>query len=235
MQYLALATDGDGTLMRAGKISQPTLAALKRWRAAGRKLLLVTGERPQDLCEFPHLELFDHAIAENGTLLVSCDTRKEKRLTKAPPDKLIRALRKAGVEPLKIGRATIETKGSQQSAVQRVLGRTKIGWVVARNRDELMIVPKGKTKATGLAAALHDAHISARQVVAVGDGENDVPLLEYCGLGVAVANAVPALCKHADIVTRGQYGKGVAEIIDRLLATDWLEPPKARARSSHRS
>src|SRR6184192_3484002 len=110
MQYLALATDGDGTLMRGGKMSQPTLAALKRWRAAGRKLLLVTGERPQDLCEFPHLELFDRAIAENGALLVGCDTRKETRLTKAPPAKLIRALKKAGVAPLKIGRATIETK-----------------------------------------------------------------------------------------------------------------------------
>jgi hydroxymethylpyrimidine pyrophosphatase-like HAD family hydrolase len=235
MQYLALATDGDGTLMRAGKMSRPTLAALHRWRAAGRKLLLVTGERPQDLCEFPHLELFDHAIAENGALLVACDTRDEKRLAKAPPARLVQALRKAGVEPLKIGRATIETKASQQTAVQRVLGGHKTGWVVARNRDELMIVPKGVTKATGLAAALKDAHLSPRQVVAVGDGENDVPLLEYCGLGVAVANAVPALCKHADIITRGQYGKGIAEIIDRLLATDWLEPPKGKKRSAHRS
>lgn len=224
MQYLALATDGDGTLMRAGRLSRNTLAALKRWRAAGRKLLLVTGERPQDLCEFPHLELFNRAIAENGTMLVSCDTREENRLAKPPPAKLIRALRGAGVEPLKIGRATIETKASQQSAVQRVLGRLKIGWAVARNRDDLMIVPQGTTKATGLAAALGEAHVSPRQVVAIGDAENDVPLLDYCGLGVAVANAVPALRKHADIVTTGQYGKGVAEIIDRLLATDWLEP-----------
>src|SRR5262249_39846797 len=149
-------------------------------------------------------------------LLVSCDTRKENRLAKAPSGKLIRALRKAGVEPLKIGRATIETKASQQTAIQRILGRLQIGWVVARNRDELMIVPMGLTKATGLAAALHEAHMLPRQVVAVGDGENDVPLLEYCGLGVAVANAVPALRKSADIVTRCQYGKGVAEIIDRL-------------------
>src|SRR5437868_234172 len=115
MQYLALATDGDGTLMRDGRLSRPTLAALKRWRAAGRKLLLVTGERPQDLCDFPHLELFDGAVAENGALLVSCDTHKEKRLAKPPPAKLIQALRKAGVKPLKIGRATVESKTSQQA------------------------------------------------------------------------------------------------------------------------
>jgi len=235
MQYLALATDGDGTLLRAGKISKPTLAALKRWRAAGRKLLLVTGERPQELCEFPHLELFDRAIAENGTLLVHCETRRETRLTKEPPAKLVQALRKAGVEPLKVGRATIETKVSQQLAVQRVLGKLKTCWAVARNRDELMIVPKGMTKASGLARALSDAKISPRRVVAIGDGENDVPLLDYCGLGIAVANAVPALRKHAEIITEGHYGKGVAEIIDRLLATDWIDRPMTAKRPVHRS
>src|SRR5438105_14981215 len=112
MQYLALAADGDGTLTRAGHLSRPTVAALKRWRAAGRKLLLLTGERPQDLCEFPHLELFDRAVAENGALLVCCDSRKEKRLVQPPPDKLIRALKKAGVAPLKVGRASVETKTS---------------------------------------------------------------------------------------------------------------------------
>src|SRR5437868_8148729 len=103
MQYLALATDGDGTLMRDGRLSRRTVAALKRWRADGRKLLLVTGERPQDLCDFPHLELFDQAVAENGALLVCCDTRKENRLVKPPPAKLVSALKKARVAPLNIG------------------------------------------------------------------------------------------------------------------------------------
>jgi hydroxymethylpyrimidine pyrophosphatase-like HAD family hydrolase len=235
MQYLALAADGDGTLTRGGKLSHSTLAALKRWRAAGRKLLLVTGERPQELCKFPHLELFDSTVAENGALLVACQTRKEKRLTKQPPAKLITALKKAGVRPLKIGRATIETKTSQQTAVQGVLGRLKIGWVVARNRDDLMVVPRGVTKATGLAAALADERISPHRVVAIGDGENDAPLLDYCGLGVAVANAVPALRKHADVVTSGQYGKGVVETIDRLLATDWMDSAIGSETTARRS
>jgi hydroxymethylpyrimidine pyrophosphatase-like HAD family hydrolase len=235
MQYLALAADGDGTLTRAGKLSNATVAALKRWRAAGRKLLLVTGERPQDLCEFPHLELFDAAVAENGALLVNCETRKEKRLTKQPPAKLVSALKKDGVTPLKIGRATIETKTSQQTAVHGVLSRLNIGWVVARNRDDLMIVPQGTTKATGLAAALAKARISPRRVVAIGDGENDAPMLDFCGLGVAVANAVPVLRKHADVVTRGHYGKGVVETIDRLLATDWIDSTHGSKKVIHRS
>src|SRR5439155_22747622 len=51
MHYLAIATDGDGTLMRGGRFGRRTVAALRRWRAAGRKLLLVTGETPKELCE----------------------------------------------------------------------------------------------------------------------------------------------------------------------------------------
>jgi hydroxymethylpyrimidine pyrophosphatase-like HAD family hydrolase len=40
MQYLALATDGDGTLMRGGHIGRETVEALRRWKMAGGKLLL---------------------------------------------------------------------------------------------------------------------------------------------------------------------------------------------------
>src|SRR5438067_11233507 len=92
MRYLALATDGDGTLMRSGHLSRRTFAALKRWREAGRKLLLVTGETPEDLCQFPHLELFDRTIAENGAILIGCNNRNVRRLAPRPPPKLLLAL-----------------------------------------------------------------------------------------------------------------------------------------------
>jgi hypothetical protein len=45
-------------------------------------------------------------------------------------------------------------------------------------------------------------------------------LLDVCGYGVAVANALAVLKNHADHVTHGEYGAGVVELIDHLLATD---------------
>src|SRR5204863_2211730 len=95
MHYLAIATDGDGTLMRGGRFGRRTVAALRRWRAAGRKLLLVTGETPKELCEFPHRDLFDLLVAENGGLVVHCDLRKERPLVDSPPADLRRALKRA--------------------------------------------------------------------------------------------------------------------------------------------
>jgi HAD superfamily hydrolase (TIGR01484 family) len=58
MRYLALACDYDGTIATAGVVDAPTLAALERLRASGRKLILVTGRELDDLCRvFPHITL----------------------------------------------------------------------------------------------------------------------------------------------------------------------------------
>ena len=79
-----------------------------------------------------------------------------------------------------------------------------------------MVLPVGIDKGTGLAAAVDRLGIRPVEVVGVGDAENDRPLLDLCGLGVAVANALPTLKVIADLTTRGDHGAGVVELIDRI-------------------
>ena len=70
MQYRALATDYDGTLAQDGHVSPETLDALRRLRASGRKVILVTGrELPELQSVFPDLAVCDAVVAENGGLL----------------------------------------------------------------------------------------------------------------------------------------------------------------------
>ncbi|MBV9267276.1 MAG: HAD family hydrolase [Acidobacteriaceae bacterium] len=88
------------------------------------------------------------------------------------------------------------------------------------NKDAVMILPPGVNKMTGLCAALDDLKLSRHNVVGIGDAENDHAFLESCECSVAVANAIPALKERATIVTEGARGAGVAETIDRLIATD---------------
>jgi Predicted hydrolases of the HAD superfamily len=83
-----------------------------------------------------------------------------------------------------------------------------------------MVLPTGVNKATGLTALLQEAGLSADDVVGVGDAENDHAFLGACGVGVAVANALPMLKERADFVTKGARGDGVAELIDMILAND---------------
>jgi Cof subfamily protein (haloacid dehalogenase superfamily) len=71
----------------------------------------------------------------------------------------------------------------------------------------------GVTKAFAVA----DLGVPAEQVVAFGDMPNDVPMLEWAGLGVAVANAHPAAVAAADEVTASNDEDGVAVVLERLL------------------
>ncbi len=232
-KFCAIATDGDGTLLRGGRMGKKTIAALKRWRDAGGKLVLVTGENARQLREFPHARLFDRIVGENGALVLRSRKGRPRRLCQPPPPRLLRAFKEGHVWPLKHGRVILQAKFDQEENIKRILRQTKLPWSVVRNRKELIVIPEGITKATGVVAALKELGLSPRQAVAVGDAENDRSLLELCGLAVAVNNAVPKLKRKADFITRGQYGKGVAELIDRLLAsgnasTLWAQQKKSR-------
>ena len=61
---------------------------------------------------------------------------------------------------------------------------------VVFNRTALMVLPAGVHKGTGLAAALARLGVHPAHAVAIGDAENDQPMLALCGYGAAVANAV---------------------------------------------
>lgn len=82
----------------------------------------------------------------------------------------------------------------------------------------LEISSAGVHKAATLERLAHERGINAREVVAFGDMPNDLQLLAWAGLGVAVANAHPLLLEAADEVTASNDDDGVALVIERILA-----------------
>ena len=78
----------------------------------------------------------------------------------------------------------------------------------------------GVSKGSGLAAVCAARGIDASQVVAFGDMPNDLPMLEWAGLGVAMGNAHPDLIATAGEVTLTNEQNGVAAVLERLLAQD---------------
>ena len=218
MHYLALATDYDGTLAEDGKVRAEVLDALKRLRRSGRKLVLVTGRELEDLMVvFPELDVFDWVVAENGALLYAPRPPVERVLAPPPPLEFAAALRARGVTPLACGRVIVATWQPHEQTVLTVIREQGLEMEVIFNKGAVMILPTGSNKATGLAAALGELGITSDHVVGVGDAENDHSLLGACGLGVAVSNAVPALKKRAELVTRGARGQGVVELCELLM------------------
>jgi HAD superfamily hydrolase (TIGR01484 family) len=221
MHYLALACDYDGTLAKDGVVNPQTIDALERLRASGRKLLLVTGRLLEDLQQaFPRLDLFAYVVAENGALLFNPASSTEKLLGEAPPSQFLQALHERGVTPLVTGRVIVATLHPYETTVVELIGKLGLELQVIFNKGAVMILPAGVNKGTGLTTALRELNLSPRNVVGIGDAENDHSFLTLCGFSVAVANALPALKAQADYTTSAERGDGVTELIEQLLADD---------------
>ena len=224
MRYLALACDYDGTIAHHGRVNDATIAALERLRASGRKLLLVTGREVNDLMRvFPHVQLFDRIVAENGALIYDPTTRAELSLGHPPPEDFVRELERRGVEPLSVGRVIVATWEPHDRTVHEVIRDMALELQVIFNKGAVMVLPSGLNKAVGLRHALEDLKLSIHNTVGVGDAENDQALLRACECGVAVANALDSVKARADWVTPSDHGAGVAELIDRMIRSDLAE------------
>ena len=220
MRYLALATDYDGTLATNGVVNDATVRSLEKLKASGRKLLMVTGRHLPDLQRvLQKLELFDRVVAENGALLYNPASREEKVLAETPKEEFLEALRAAGVI-FDVGHCIVASWTPSEVAILEVIKRMGLDNQVIFNKGAVMVLPSGINKATGLKAALEELRLSPHNTVAIGDAENDHAFLSASECGVAVANALPALREKADVVTRGDHGAGVEELIDQLLKDD---------------
>lgn len=75
----------------------------------------------------------------------------------------------------------------------------------------------GVSKASALAALCKKLNLSSDEVVAFGDMPNDLPMLSFAGLGVAVANAHPDVISVADKMTLSNDEDGVAIVVEEIL------------------
>ena len=81
----------------------------------------------------------------------------------------------------------------------------------------LEISGPGVTKASGVARLAGHLGIEPHEVLAIGDARNDVELLEWSGIGVAMGNAVAEAVAAADHTTASNSEDGFAQAIERLL------------------
>lgn len=121
MRYHVLATDYDGTIAENEHIDVPTLEALAKLKATGRKLILVTGRELDQLkVIFPEYALSDLIVAENGALIFNLATLKKILLWSKPPESFIQMLVEKGI-PLSIGEVIVATWEPHQDLYWRQL------------------------------------------------------------------------------------------------------------------
>lgn len=83
--------------------------------------------------------------------------------------------------------------------------------------SSLEVLPKGASKGKGVKALLTQMNILPEKVMAIGDADNDLEMLKFAGLGVAVGNASDALKAIADEVVSSNDKDGVAEALEKFV------------------
>jgi hydroxymethylpyrimidine pyrophosphatase-like HAD family hydrolase len=207
----ALATDYDETIATNGRVDSQTQAALGRFRASGRKLILNTGRTLRDLVSvFPNLDVFDLIVVENGAVLYDPHVPTNTLLAEPPPHSLLDALRRGGV-PLLTGHVILETWSSYAAAVDYAIEDSGVPRHLTYNKSSILINPPGVHKGHGLLAALQRFGISAKDTAGIGDEENDHEMLAASGVAVAVPHAIP------ELKLRAHHILGPIELISRIL------------------
>jgi hydroxymethylpyrimidine pyrophosphatase-like HAD family hydrolase len=227
MRYLTLVADYDGTLAANDRIAEETGTALERLRASGRRAIMVTGRRLNDLlavCTYPNL--FDLIVAENGAVVYEPGTRKVNVLANPPSKALLKALGARSITPLEVGEVIVATIAPHRAAVQDTVWELGLEAQVIGNRGAVMVLPAGVNKASGLAYALRKLGLSRHEAVGIGDAENDHSFLAICECAVAVANATASLKEDVAFVTASANGPGVRELIDDLIDDDLKRVPE---------
>lgn len=81
----------------------------------------------------------------------------------------------------------------------------------------LEILPKGIDKAQSLERLLEILGLKREEMIACGDGYNDLSMIQFAGLGVAMENGVLPVRQAADFVTRSNNDDGVAYVVEKFM------------------
>lgn len=81
----------------------------------------------------------------------------------------------------------------------------------------LEVVPAGVNKWAGLQVLLEHLGVQREQLMAVGDGSNDLQMVANAGIGVAMGNAVPGVKVAAAAVVASNDDGGIVEAFERYV------------------
>ncbi len=100
-------------------------------------------------------------------------------------------------------------------AVQRKFGHAVA--LAVSDQHLLQILNPQVNKARALQRIAHHYQLQPQEVMAIGDAPNDLGMLRWAGLGVAVANAWPEVRRHIKTVVASNDQDGVAEALQRFV------------------
>lgn len=266
-RYQLLATDLDGTMFGHDLVVRPrTRAALARWQAAGRTLVLATGRMFHSArAVAAELGVTTPVICYQGAMIRCPVTERawlHRPLPLGPLSAAITHLEAAGFTVLGFLDDAVHARSLNEETryycqLSRVEARVVPDWralfdaglptklvavhtpeAVAQHVAELRpalagalhvmtsippfleIVHPEANKGNALRVLCAQLGVPIEATIGVGDGQNDLELIDAAALGVAMESGHPDLRARADRLTGSLAEEGLAALIEDLLASD---------------
>jgi len=104
------------------------------------------------------------------------------------------------------------------SAIQRLPARAQQNYTILKSAPYyLEILDRRVNKGQGVKMLAEKLGLARDEVMAIGDQENDLAMIEYAGTGVAMGNAIDSVKQIAQFVTKTNMEDGVAHAIEELV------------------
>jgi len=211
----AVVVDIDGTITDSKRMIQPQgIEALRQVQQKGVAVMLSSGNvLPITFGLSIFIGLKGPVIAENGGI-VSFKENVYKLNDNTLPVRAYDYLKtKVEVERLFTDRWRESEVALKRTADPKIIEEILKGWsvVIETTGFAIHIMELGHSKMNGVRKASELIGIDTKDIAAFGDSDNDVSMLQDCGVGIAVANASPAAKMAAKYVCREPHADGVIE------------------------
>jgi phosphoglycolate phosphatase len=229
-QITSFAVDIDGTITEdgGGMLHLPAVLELRILERMGFKVIFVTG---RSSFEAYTLAVFAGttriAVSENGGVI-----------TTGPEEHLVLGDKKVCVEGYNVlkdhikgvkikpvfGRMSevVLCRSFDIESAQLVLNEYKLPLYLSDSKYAYHINQVGVDKSTGLSEALRILGLEAKDSVAIGDSETDIPLFRSCGYSICLGHAEESVKRNATQIMSSEHGEGLVQAI-QLISKDFFE------------
>lgn len=172
--------------------------------------------------KFYYINTFDTAMSKNefpkdhAYVIANEKFKFEKKIQLIVDDNILKHVKEHSKNVLKVIAIEKENKEKLRK-VKEELRKLNMFEVVSSGEENVEIMKKGSSKGKAVKVLAEKLNIKREEIICIGDNENDISMIKYAGLGIAVANGIDDLKNEADYVTDTNLNNGVAKAIHKFI------------------
>lgn len=171
---------------------------------------------------FYYVNTFDTAMSkhefpkDHAYVIANEKFKFEKKINLVVDEDILRHVKEHNGNVLKV--IAIEKEDHEKLIkVKEELRSLDMFEVVSSGEDNVEIMKKGSSKGEAVKILAQKLNIKREEIICIGDNENDISMIKFAGLGIAVANGIDELKRQANYVTDTNMNSGVAKAIHKFI------------------